>query len=213
MQPTQNPTQPYQTYESYLNQGRPFLDIDKSFTDKLLGRQDANKLTELIRKDELEREDLSEILNLISSINSKLVNYNEWDRYSLGKYYTWIRSFIKEAQEVIKLKKEVEVFIVATKKEIDETKDSEKLIKLNAMMDTHMLTSDLITKTRDFICDDSKFIIDVFLFMSNSTLSLGAAAFDTLSTSRYEYSYPIVNPPTVTPDNQSKGILSIFKRK
>jgi hypothetical protein len=204
----------YRTYEDYLNRGITRPDTDKSFTDKLLGREDANRLKDLISKDDLTREDLSEILNLISSINSKLVNYSDWDRYALGKYYTWIRSFIKINQEVIKMKDEIDHSLLILDTQLKDVSLSEDDREFILKAKTYYLeTNDLVIKTRDFGLDDSKFIIDVFLFMSNSTMSVSAAAFDKLSSSRYEYSYPVSIPATASPEAQKKSVFGFLRGK
>ena len=185
----QNPQQ--LSYEQWLSTLTPKWEQDKTFTDKMLGRQDTDRLITLIQKDELSREDFSEILNIISGINSKLVNYNDFDRYLLGKYYTWIRSFIKMCMGIIGLQEKITGQKQSVEKYLDSTDNIPDAIRDKLVQDVETYVKDIddLEKARNIGADDSKFLLDVFLFLSNSTLSLNAAAFDTLTSSRFEYAY------------------------
>lgn len=212
---------PYTSYEQYISQTMNKQgDYDKTFTDKILGRQDTDDLIILIQKDELSRKDFSRILNIISGINSKLVNFNEYDRYLLGKFYTWIRSFIKLSMGCIAIQELIEIYITNINKILTENDEVKKNIdivdKLNQNLIIYKNCKDVLLKCRNIMCDDSKFLLDVFLFLSNSTLSLSAAAFDTLTTSRFEYAYPGGHPqiPMMNLESpQKKNIFNFWRNK
>ena len=67
---------------------------EKTFIDKVLGRREVEELKTIMERDELSRSDLNKLLYLLSSVEIKLVNFGEWDRYLLGKFYAWIRDFV-----------------------------------------------------------------------------------------------------------------------
>ena len=66
---------------------------EKTFIDKVLDRKDSERLRQLMMTEELDRSQLLELLYIIVSINTKLVNFSDWDRYLLGKFLAWIRDF------------------------------------------------------------------------------------------------------------------------
>lgn len=186
--PEPQETQPQQTYGFERNLS-PMLfakDQEKTFIDKVLDRKDSERLSELMRKEELDRTELLELLYLIVSIPTKLVNYNDWDRYLLGKFLSWIRDFCTLHESLLDY---IKLF------EDDKESDIYKTLNTIRKHDSHNL----------------KFLIDIFLYLSNSTLSLGATAFDTLSKNRFEYAYPNQGYMPATPPAR-KGLFDFLKR-
>jgi hypothetical protein len=80
---------------------------EKSFIDKLLAKDDVNAVRELIKKDRLTRQDMTELLYLLSSNETKLLNYGEWDRYVIMKFFVWIREFFKVNESLFDYKDEL----------------------------------------------------------------------------------------------------------
>lgn len=239
------------SYESLLNKYIGQKEIDKSFVDKVLNRKDSETLQKLMKKEHLNREDLLEILYLISGTNVKLVNYNDWDRYLLGKDFAWIRDFATLCESVIEWEKEITKEmenLTEEKKEPQITEEPKKLIKkrmdpsiIRELKDSdptfekiekeetiektitegsskiNLLKSkaelkELVIKIKALNLHNFKFLVDVYLNLSNSTLSLGAAGFDTLTKSRFEYYYPYQKE-----DNSSTPVkgssLNIFSKR
>lgn len=149
-------------------------DHEKTFIDKVLDRKDSERLRDLMMKEELNRSELLELLYIIVSINTKLVNYSDWDRYLLGKFLAWIRDFCTLHECLLDYIDDYKQYANKDKKENSEYKSIMKALKQIRTYESHNL----------------KFLIDVYLYLSNSTLSISAVAFDTLSKSRFEYSYP-----------------------
>ncbi len=169
---------------------------EKSFVDKLLGRQDADKLHELIKKEPLTLSDVEEILFLMTSIDQKLLNYNEWDRYIIVKLFPWIKDFS----------------IICKTMMIYETQYSEgefdkDFTDPKMKLDTYKI----IKEINKYLLHDFKFLISTFLLLSNTTLSVDGAAFDVLTTSKFEYSYPTM--PLPQPQERNRNILNIFKSR
>lgn len=169
-----------QSFEQLLGQ-RLFgvQPVEKSYTDKLLARAEVSKIQELIKKEDLTRSELLEILYLLSSSEIKLANFGDWDRYLLGKFLAWIRDFVSICEVLYDYKEKYE--------EIPEAdKDDEKA------MTSATIKSDiknLMENNRKYMLHNIKFLVDIFLYLSRSTLSLSMSAFEILSTSKYEYAY------------------------
>lgn len=146
-----------------MNIDRFALNLSEStYTDKLLAKRVIERLQLYMRKKELTREDIYEILYLLTSEELKVLNFNEFDRYVLGKFYAWIRDFMVVADKIYQW----------YEKETDE-KIKKYLEKSKKEMESVI-----------------RFLVDVFLYLARSTLSKEAKAFDTLSKQRIEYIYP-----------------------
>jgi hypothetical protein len=154
------------TFEQALARGLfSTQSAEKSYTDKLLARKDVSAIQEIVKKDDLTRSELLELLYLLSSSEIKLANFGDWDRYLLGKFLAWIRDFVSMAE------------ILYDYKEKYKNSKNERL-------------KSLMENNRKFMLHNIKFLVDIFLYLSRSTLSLSMSAFEILSTSRYEYAYP-----------------------
>src|SRR6056297_2048732 len=71
---------------------------EKTFIDKLLGKNDVERVRELVRKEKLTREELLELLYSLTGTEMKLLNLGTWDRYVILKYFVWIRDFVKNIE-------------------------------------------------------------------------------------------------------------------
>ena len=83
---------------------------EKSFIDKTLARSDIDEIKEIMQKSDLERPDLLKLLYLLAGSEIKLVNFGEFDRYLLGKYYAWIRDFVATAENLYDVISNFETF-------------------------------------------------------------------------------------------------------
>ena len=181
--------------------------VEKSFTDKVLNREDNRRLQELMKKSSLTEDDVHEILHIISTTGNKLANFNDWDRYLLGKDFAWIREFGTHCVNVVNWEDETSEKIKAVEKLLDyNDKDFSKnphdaiakvidnnIIKTNELDEKLKVlneTLETIKTIKQDVIHNFKFMVDVFDYLSSSTLSLGAAAFDKLTSARFEYHYP-----------------------
>lgn len=210
-QPTTQPQVPqqqpfYQDLSRALFQG----ESEKSLVDKLLGRQDADKLHNLMQKEPLTKSDIEEILFLMTSIDQKIVNYNEWDRYVIVKLFPWVKDYSTICktwmiyEEQIKEGKFDNDFTIVEKHNDANGKE----IEVKPVFDE---TKNIITEITKYLQHNLKFLISMFLLVSNSTLSIDGAAFETLTTSRFEYSYP--NMPLPQPQQRQTVIGNLLKKK
>jgi len=145
---------------------------EKTFTDKLLARDDVQRISELMKKEKLERKDLLELLYLCGGTEAKLLNFGEWDRYLQLKFFTWIRDFVHCAE----LMYDYQDYLLEQKKQgkIILTKRAEQLLKNNERIIEHI----------------TKFLIDLYLNIGRTTMSLGANAFLELLKNKFEIAYP-----------------------
>lgn len=210
-QPQQYPF--YQNLSKALFQG----ESEKSLVDKLLGRQDADKLHSLMQKEPLTRSDLEEILFLMTSIDQKIVNYSEWDRYVIVKLFPWVKDYSTVCKTWMLYeeqydKGEFDKDFTTTKKvkikvKGKDGKMEEKEIEIKPILEE---TKKIVSETSKYMQHNLKFLISVFLLVQNSTLSIDGAAFETLTTARYEYSYPSLPLPQ---PQQRGSIMNLFTKK
>lgn len=167
-------------------------DEEKTFIDKVLDRKDSERLRNLMLQEELDRSELLELLYIIVSINTKLVNFSDWDRYLLGKFLAWIRDFTTLHEALLDYIDEYEAL----------PEGHEKRKEIEQILNT-------LYSVRKHASHNLKFLVDIYLYLSNSTLSISAVAFDTLSKSRFEYSYP---QRQYTPMQPQRSFLNVFNK-
>lgn len=176
---------PKMNYEDALGSRAFKSSADRTFIDKVLGRKEVEQLKELVEKEDLTRSDLLKLLYMLTGAELKIVNLSEWDRYLLGKYYTWIRDLVKVGEFLYDYEdniKKGKVTFTQHKEEIDEG----------------------ILSIKKMLLHDIKFSVDIYLYLTRSTLSLNGAAFDNLTKNRYEYEYGNYPGQAVTPIEAEK---------
>ncbi len=180
-----------QTLQNSLFSGQS----EKSFIDKLLAKQDVDRVRELIRKNNLSREDLLELLYLLSGNEAKLLNYGEWDRYIILKFFVWIREFVKVAeimfdyQEDLKKKENT----CKTCKKLKKTEETDNKCDCAVFISSSILsdrTKQLLHNNERYIEHNVKFLVDLYFNIGRTTLSLGATGIMELLKNKYEVVYP-----------------------
>lgn len=179
---------------------------EKTFIDKLLAKEDVNAMREIVKKPNLTRHDLLELLYLISSAESKLYNFSVWDRYIILKFFVWIREFVKVAEilwdEKEKLEKR-ETICKNCKKTLRE--DCECTDPQPNMIITPR-TRVLFDNNARLIEHNIKFLVDLYLNIARTSLSIGATGFRELLVNKFEMSYPQQQLATNIPQ-QTTGVL------
>lgn len=140
------------------------LQSDLSLADKLLGKETIKQIKFIMDKEDLDYSDISSLLYLITTDEAKLLNLSGYERYILGKFYTWIREFVKILEDLYTFKKHF--FEKMTEKE-----------------------KETFEQIRKIMIHNTKFLIDVFLYLSRSTLSINAKAFEEFLKQKFEYEY------------------------
>ena len=166
------------SFEENLQRGLFSGTSEKSFVDKLLGREDVNNIREIMKKDDLSRSEMIDILSLLVSSEAKLVNYGENDRYIILKYFVWLREFAKVNEMLYDY----------------ETDMRERLGDRLAESTLEMFENNKRLMTHMF-----KFLVDLYLNIARTSLSTGATGFMELLNNKYEFAYPQGNPNSVQP--------------
>jgi len=162
---------------------------EKTSIDKLLSKEDIKRMVELSRKDKLERSDILELLSLCISSESKLTNLSEWDRYYVLKIFVWLRQIINRALHVY---------------------DYDALIKQNEALGIIKISStfkSINERNRRLAEYNAKFMIDLYLNIMRTSLSVGGAAFTELLRNKHEIVYNESNK-LMLPEQQKKGLFS-----
>lgn len=147
---------------------------DRSLIDKLLAKGESDRLTEIVRKKNLKREEVLELMNLLVGVEAKLVKLDLWQRHIVNKFFVWIREFVKTLELLIDVEEEL-------KANNDLSGESKKF---QAMLD-NVHTS---------IEHDVKFLVDVYLNITRTSLSLGNSnAFNEMLKQKYEVTYDTLN--------------------
>lgn len=177
--------------EQSLGQNLFTPEYEKTFIDKVLGRQEVEQLKNIMAKDTMTRSDLNTLLYLLASVEVKLVNFGEWDRYLLGKFYAWIRDFVATLEILF---------------------DYLEMIETGKARGVNESTKQMLKNIQYKQSHNVKFLADVFLYLARSTLSFKAMGFDTLTSQRFEYSYPNQHQAGMVPEAQNKGLFGFLKR-
>lgn len=175
------------SFEENLSKSMFSQHSERSFIDKMLARRDIDDVREIIKKKDLTREDLLEILYMLSSSEAKLLNYSEWDRYIILKYFVWLRDFIKVAEIIYQYEDDLKV------KQKSGVKITDQTVKI-------------LNKNKQFIGHNAKFLIDLYFNIARTTLSLGATGIMELLKQRYEVAYPTMQD-IQTPQHERKPLL------
>lgn len=168
---------------------------EKSFIDKLLAKSDVDRVRELIRTNKLKREDLLELLYLLSGNEAKLLNYGEWDRYIILKFFVWIREFVKVAEIMFDYQEDLKKKENTCKncKKLGKTKEKENKCSCENFISSSILTErtkQLLYNNERYIEHNVKFLVDLYFNIGRTTLSLGATGIMELLKNKYEVVYP-----------------------
>jgi len=198
MDQTSNTETTYKGLETRLNSALQGANNIRTYTGQLLAERDIQEIKELVQQDNLNASELRTLVYLLAATEIKLVNFNERDRWIAGKFLTWIRDFITLQETNIK---QLDVF-----NEKFDVLDYQEIVKKREMGED---TTNMITPTTKHTYDtiyclldeDIKYLVDIYLFITRSTLSLEGAAFDSLGKNRQEVVYTPQQPGI----NQEQG--------
>lgn len=187
---------------------------EKTWTDKILARQDVDHLRDLVKKENLTRSELLEMLYMLSSVESKLHNYTDYERYIMIKFFIWIRELIKIAELLYDYEDNLKIrenscskcrgFIDTLKghsKEQLKCNCKEPIIQLSINYNTKML----LKSNKNLIEHSAKFLVDLYLQISRTSLSINAKGFMEILNNKYEMIYN--DPSNILKDNKTtKGV-------
>jgi|TARA_Y100000310_G_scaffold345632_1_gene467510 hypothetical protein len=161
-------------------------DVEKTFIDKTMAKEDIAELKELMLKETWTLSEMFQVLYLVAGTERKLEYYNGLDRYILSMYFVTIRSLVRYVEGNYKYK--------------------EKLIKRKDEFFPETFIA-LDNGIREAI-GDIKFLIDDFLINARSTQSIGGHAFNSIYTTGFEMRYQgLPNQPQIEPQKQKRGLF------
>jgi len=161
-----------QNFENALSNSIFSSNPEKSFVDKVLSRKDVEEIRDIVKKKRLAREDLMHLMYMLNSVEVKLANYGEWDRYIMAKYFVWIRDFVAICESIMDYKEQLE------------KKESQKMIVITKR------TWRIFENNLQHLEHTIKFLVDLYFNLGRSTLSLGGTGFLELIKNKYEVVYP-----------------------
>jgi len=97
-----NSNNTFNGFENQLGKATFGEESERSKMDKVLSKEEVDRLREIVTKDLLEVDEVDEIINILVSTELKLTNFNENDRYILGKYLLWVSEYGKRYSRAIR---------------------------------------------------------------------------------------------------------------
>ncbi|MEM4364072.1 MAG: hypothetical protein QXS90_02215 [Candidatus Diapherotrites archaeon] len=143
----------------------PGVPTEKSFVDKTMAKEEIERIRGLLKRDFLDRSSMHELRNLLVGFNLKLVNFDDNERILVGLFLNYIENLFLAEEELYQY-----VELIKTRP------GYENSVKL-------------LNSSRVRLENTLKFYVDVYLYIINSSLAVGAVAFNAHTTGRYEYVY------------------------
>lgn len=171
-----NPTQ-FQGFENQLTEATFAKDYEKTKYDKLLAQSEMQRLRILVSKELFSINDISEIMNILVSTEVKLTNFNDLDRYVLGKYLIWVTEYAKRYSQAIRAKEQYEEMW-------------EKLTPRH---------KELRIEIEKLYAETFKQAVHTYCFLARSPLSIGGSLVKTMTTDRSEMEYKGMPVPQAQP--------------
>jgi hypothetical protein len=208
------------SFEDNIKQAIFSQQTEKTFVDKVLAKDDTKAIQELVKKPKLTRSELLELLYLVASTEAKLVNYSEWERYVILKFFVWIREFTKIAEILYDYQDDLELkeaFCYNCKAYVNlNDKKFEKLPKCSCekpdlKFKLSLRTKKLLSNNERLLEHDAKFLVDLYLNIARTSLSLSATGFMNTLTNKFEFSYPNQTVTNPTPEKTGFSIFPIKK--
>lgn len=209
-------------FEEQIAKGLFSVPSEKTFIDKVMAKEEVAQIRDLIKKPRLNREDLLELLYLLSSVESKLLNYGAWDRYVILKYFVWIREYVKineilyDYADDLYLKEKLcscgayhfgDAKVREEHKHLKQCKcDAPKFIFVLSARSKQMFENNMRLQEHNV-----KFLIDLYFNIGRTTLSLGATGIMEILKNKFEISYPSAAGTSVNYSQQQQPQV-ILKR-
>jgi hypothetical protein len=152
---------------------------ERSNVDVILSRRDIEKIRMIINKEDMSREDLSELFYLLGGAEAKVLAFEPYDRYLLTKFLTWVGEFVNVSLALFEIKNTESKLVFKNKEDKEEHAELKKMLE----------------KTVRGMANTLRYLVSIYLFISRSTLSLGGKAFEEFTKEKIEYLYPNQQQP------------------
>lgn len=155
------------TIEDQLQKAIYTGNLERTNFDKVLSKHEMFRLREIMSKESLTIIDISEIQNILVSTEAKLTNFDDWDRYVIGKYFIWVCEYAKRYSKALRAK----VFYA---KIWDSLNDR---------------TKELRAEIEKEYTETYKLLVHVYCYLIRTPLSVEGALVDRLTIDRKEIEY------------------------
>jgi hypothetical protein len=149
----------------------PFIrSSEKTVIDKLFAREDVDRIRELQKLSRLNRDQLQELLHLLTAVEPKLLNLEPWTMYAMSQFIVGVTGFMTLAMQFC---------------------DVNDLIDKREQTGGHVSprTKELFETGRLRVDRSMKFILSTFSYSGRVTLSNKALAFKEFTRERWELEY------------------------
>lgn len=179
---------------------------DKSFIDKLVARSEVDAVREIVKNRHLSREQVLELFYLVLGTEAKLVNYGANDRYVMLKFYVWIREFVKAAELLYDYEDDLEHKNITCRVCSLRIGDGCSCVVSRPVVFLTVRTKQNLVNAERYVEHCAKFLVDLYLNIARTSLSLGGTGFLEILKNKYEISYP--NLPRSSDGPVSKDVMS-----
>lgn len=176
--------------EDQLQQSLFKRDSERTFIDKVLAKEEVDRIRELVKKPKLARNEMLELLYLVGGNEAKLLNYSDWDRYLMNKFFVWLREFVK----ILEMFFDYREYLEGKEKKDKNFKLSSRFRKI-------------LDNNQALLEHQVKFLIDLYLNVGRTSLSVGATGFMELLTNKFEMAYPTLGGSLSAPETNKTRIF------
>lgn len=158
---------------------------EKSFIDKLTAKEDVMRMREIHKEMKLNREQVMEMLQIITGNEAKFLNFDAFERWVFARYFLKISESFQIDDSIWDLYEII----------LKETEDKEVLR--------------IWEENIDWVNRTSKSFVNNFQWLTRSGMSIGGVGFDKVLKNRFELSYP----GNMKSLEKKPGLLSGFFQK
>jgi hypothetical protein len=153
---------------------------ERTTQDQVLSKEEVLTLRNLLGKDYLNLKDINTIQNILVSNEIKMTNFNDHEKYIIGKYFVWVSEYAKRYSK-----------------------------SLSAMTFYQQYTGKLTTKTMESrqeiekeYAGTYKLLVNTYCYLIRSPLSVKGALVNRFTTNTQEIKYSGQTPGVVPPQTQ-----------
>lgn len=180
---------------------------ERTYIDKLLGKDEITAIRNIIKKDDLDRQDMLELLDYLPGSEAKLLNFDDWDRYVLLKFYAWIRALVMCAEYFYDYEDKI-IYQGEDGKYYHKGKEVNKEVFKIVIS---LRTEKTFNQGKKILSHAIKALVDLYLNIARTSLSVGGMGLLEFLKQRFELAYSNL-PQLQTPNiNNNSGIFGLGK--
>lgn len=166
---------------------------EKTSIDKVMGRSDIERIQELMKKERLNRSDILVLTAYMSGMEAKLFNLSKEERSVLLKFFVWISEYVKVGESNYDLDKNVkgELFTLLGPSKVMKSTHKEKGGEHKELDEVDKSILAILDKNEAKIEHIFKFLANLYLNISRTSLSQSGAAFTKVLEHKYDIQYKV----------------------